>query len=93
VTVEEPPVGRRRGHRPAALTRAQVESIRRRRRIKRPKAARPSLVALAAEFGVHPRTIDRALRGVPPYNFGEPVPPIYLSALHRDRGRGRRGLS
>lgn len=61
--------------------------------IKRPKASRPSIADLAAEFNVGTTTIVKALRGTPPYDFGEPVPPDQRKALHRDRGRNRRGLS
>lgn len=77
----------RPGPRPA-LTPAQVEALRRRRRR---RSGRPTLVALAAEFQVSLRTIDRALRGSGVYAFGEPVPPTWRHAPHRDRGRGGHG--
>jgi hypothetical protein len=82
-----PASGRHRGGQPPALTPVQVEVLRRRRRGK-PKT---SLAALAAEFGVATSTVVKALRGVPPYDFGEPVPPTYRTVPHRDRGRGGHG--
>jgi hypothetical protein len=47
--------------------------------------------SLAAEFRVNRRTIWKALNGIPPYDFGEPVVPDGRTALHRDRGRGGHG--
>lgn len=66
--------------RPPALTPEQVLEARRLARL--PTATRPRRDELAARFGVDPRTVYKALRGLPPYDFGEPVPP-YTRA--RDR--------
>ncbi|WP_343901070.1 hypothetical protein, partial [Nocardioides aquaticus] len=68
-----------------ALTPAEVRSLRRRR--SRPLAERPRLDQLAAEFRVSVVTVRRALRALPPYDFGDPAPPG--GGPHRDRGSGR----
>lgn len=78
------PAPRRRG-RPPALTPAQVRSARRRRAL--PLAERPRVAELAAEFGVDPVTVRRALRAAPPYDWGGPSPRV--GGPHRDRGAAR----
>lgn len=84
---EEPPLdpdeddGR---HRPK-LTREEVRWLRRQRRL--PLDIRPRVIDLAAQFGVDRRTIQRALYGRPPYDFGDPAP--RRGSPHRDRGEGK----
>ena len=45
----------------------------------------PRVAELAGESRVNRETIGRALRAVPPYDFGEPAP--HGGGPHRDRGR------
>lgn len=80
-----PATTKRKVGRPPALTPAQVEAIRRRRRL--PLTRRPRITELAAEFQVDRWTIRKALQARPPYDFGEPVPS--RGGRHRDRGSGR----
>lgn len=48
-----------------------------------PTATRPRHADLVARYGVDRRTVYKALRGLPPYDFGAPRPP-------RERARDRR---
>lgn len=76
---------KRKPGRPPALTPAQVESLRQRRRL--PLDRRPRLAELAAEFRVDVVTIGLAVLAKPPYDFGEPAP--HVGGRHRDRGSQR----
>lgn len=66
------PPPRRPPGRPPALTPEQVRVIRRHRL--QPRTRRPHIDTLARDFGVAESTVRKALRAVPPYDFGEPVP-------------------
>lgn len=83
---DEPPLEPDDDGRPRpALTREQVTWLRRQRRL--PLDVRPQVTELAARLGVDRRTVQRALYGAPPYDWGDPAP--RRGSRHRTRGSQR----